>query len=166
MNANCRKHRPLSLGLAFVIALCLNGARALPAGAEKAGAGPDSALAFSPRGGAFTAPVTLQLTSSLPQCILRYTLDGSEPDESSAVYQAPLLLTNSALVRAKAFAPGHPAGHRPGAGPGARGDRLVRHGRVGVVDVPDAVVSRRSADDPGRGAAGPADAVVAEAGRA
>jgi hypothetical protein len=108
MTLDTSKHRRFGLELALAIVLLLNAATVFSARAEKVGAGPDSAVSLSPRGGAFTAPVTLQLTSSLPQCTLRYTLDGSEPDESSAVYQSPLLLTNSTLVRAKAFAPGHP----------------------------------------------------------
>ena len=39
---------------------------------------------------------------------IHYTLDGSEPDESSPAYSAPLLITNTTLVRAKAFAKGEP----------------------------------------------------------
>src|SRR5258705_59041 len=109
MNMSSRIHARFVIEVALIAALGLNTAPTLAANAEKAGA-QDSALTFSPRGGAFAAPVTLQLTSSLPQCTVRYTIDGSEPDENSAVYQAPLRLTNSALVRAKAFAPGHPTG--------------------------------------------------------
>ena len=104
------KQRNVALPLALAVALGLNGAPALAAKGEKAGAAKASALTFSPRGGAFVNPVSLQISSSLPQCTVRYTVDGSEPDENSAIYQAPLLLTNSTLVRAKAYAPGYPTG--------------------------------------------------------
>jgi len=37
--------------------------------------------------------------------VIRYTLDGSEPDENSATYSKPLSVTTSTLIKAKAFAP-------------------------------------------------------------
>ncbi len=37
--------------------------------------------------------------------MIRYTLDGSEPDENSATYSKPLSVTTSTLIKAKAFAP-------------------------------------------------------------
>ena len=58
---------------------------------------------FSKRGGAFTEPVKLELTSA--SGIVRYTLDGSEPTLNSATYAEPITLTGSTLVRAKTFAP-------------------------------------------------------------
>ena len=65
---------------------------------------------FSVTGGVFTNDVTLALSSTSAAATIRYTLDGSEPSLSSPGYSAPLRLTNSAVVRARAFATGHPPG--------------------------------------------------------
>src|SRR6185503_13810933 len=100
----------VTLVLALAVALGLSCAPALAAKGDKTGAAGDSALTFSPRGGAFGKPVSLQISSSLPQSTIHYTVDGSEPDEDSAVYKTPLVLTNSTVVRAMAVAPGHPTG--------------------------------------------------------
>ena len=41
---------------------------------------------------------------------MRYTLDGSEPDETSAVYERPFSISNSTVVKAKVFKTGfHPS---------------------------------------------------------
>ncbi len=69
----------------------------------------EPAVIFSPVGGAFATNVTLQLSAREAAATIRFTLDGSEPDESSPAYSAPLSLTNTALVRAKAFPKGQPA---------------------------------------------------------
>ena len=37
---------------------------------------------------------------------IHYTLDGSEPDESAALYQGPLTITSAALLQAKAYKTG------------------------------------------------------------
>ena len=82
---------------------------------QKAGAADISAPVFSPRGGAYSTNVVLQLsapaagTADRQPVMIRYRLDGLDPDENSAVYSGPILLTNSTLVRAKVFAKGSPA---------------------------------------------------------
>lgn len=58
---------------------------------------------FSKRGGVFTAPVKIEFTSA--SGVVRYTLDGSEPNLNSAIYSEPVTLTGSTLVRARTFAP-------------------------------------------------------------
>jgi len=58
---------------------------------------------FSKRGGVFTEPVKLELTSK--EGVVRYTLDGSEPNANSQAYSEPIALTGSALLKAKNFAP-------------------------------------------------------------
>ena len=57
---------------------------------------------ISPRGGAFLSNVIVTLTSDSKE--IRYTTDGTEPGTNSPLYSAPIVLTNSALVRARAFA--------------------------------------------------------------
>ncbi|MES2706658.1 MAG: CotH kinase family protein [Verrucomicrobiota bacterium] len=49
---------------------------------------------FSAAGGFSGSTVTLTLTQPDPQAVLRYTLDGSEPGETSPVYAGPLTLTS------------------------------------------------------------------------
>jgi alpha-mannosidase len=49
-------------------------------------------------------PVTL--TSPSPGATIRYTLDGSDPTPASPRYEAPLVLTDTATVKARAYAPG------------------------------------------------------------
>ena len=60
------------------------------------------AVTFSERGGLRDeASVTVALSSD-PGAMIRYTLDGSEPTASSALYQQPLTLYESCTVRAAA----------------------------------------------------------------
>ena len=65
---------------------------------------------FSIEGGVFTNDVSLALTSGEASAMIRYTLDGSEPTGTSQVYQPPVLITNSTMVRARVFVPGKPPG--------------------------------------------------------
>lgn len=71
-------------------------------------------IRFSIPGGAYTNDLKLELTSGLSSSeTIRFTLDGSEPTPISKVYTEALLITNTAVVRAKVFAGGAPTG--PGA---------------------------------------------------
>jgi hypothetical protein len=45
------------------------------------------------------------MTSTASTAQIRYTLDGSEPLSNARLYSGPVLLTNSALVQARSFAP-------------------------------------------------------------
>jgi len=63
-----------------------------------------SPLVFSPSGGVYATNVSLKISARASSPAIHYTLDGSEPDESSPAYSAPLLISNTTLVRAKAFA--------------------------------------------------------------
>ena len=58
----------------------------------------------SPHGGVFLSNVVVTLTNAAKE--IRYTLDGTEPGTNSLLYAAPLLLTNSALLQARAYADG------------------------------------------------------------
>lgn len=58
---------------------------------------------FSKRGGVFTDSVKLELASR--EGVVRYTLDGSEPNASSQAYSESIALTGSTLVKAKTFVP-------------------------------------------------------------
>src|SRR5438270_9123351 len=72
--------------------------------------GPDKpaspAPGFSVPSGIHTNDVQVQLTASAAAAVIRYTLDGSEPSETSSAYSQPLRISGSTLVKAKSFAPG------------------------------------------------------------
>ena len=54
----------------------------------------------------FDKPMTITLTSETPKAVIRYTLDGSTPDENSPLYKKPFVIANSTYVKAKAFKEG------------------------------------------------------------
>ena len=63
---------------------------------------------FSEKGRVFSSNQTIKVELSLPEgspegTIIRYTLDGSEPKESSLIYREPFVLASTRLVRAKLF---------------------------------------------------------------
>jgi hypothetical protein len=58
--------------------------------------------AINPPGGTFNLPVTVTLQSSDTNAAIYYTLDGSLPTLSSALYSSPFVLTSNATVFANA----------------------------------------------------------------
>ena len=59
---------------------------------------------FMPRRGVFSAPFQLTITSTEPGSTIRYTLDGSEPSETSGlIYTSPITISSTTTVRAMAF---------------------------------------------------------------
>jgi|GEM_PF-5946853 len=69
---------------------------------------PDQAAApvFSPAPGTFTELVTVTMSSETDGAVIYYTLDGSDPDETSLQYSSPFDLTQTTEVRALAIADG------------------------------------------------------------
>ena len=55
----------------------------------------------------FNAPMQITMTSVAPDVEIHYTLDGSEPTESSPVYKTPVKITSSTIVSARAFKNGY-----------------------------------------------------------
>ena len=55
----------------------------------------------------FSAPLTVTITSP-SNGEIRYTLDGSDPDENSPLYSAPFTLTTTTVVKARVFGKGVP----------------------------------------------------------
>jgi alpha-tubulin suppressor-like RCC1 family protein len=64
-----------------------------------------AAPTLAPAGGTFTEPVVVTL-SGPTAATLRYTLDGSTPAASSAIYREPLLVSATTVVTARAFKSG------------------------------------------------------------
>ncbi|MBI4662430.1 MAG: lamin tail domain-containing protein [Verrucomicrobia bacterium] len=80
-----------------------------PGGANTPGLpGTAGAVRFSRTSATFVSPFQLELepAQGRPGAVVRYTLDRSLPMEFSPVYSAPLQISNSVQVRARAFAPG------------------------------------------------------------
>jgi len=61
---------------------------------------------ISPRGGHYSQPVEVALSAAEPGASIRYTLDGSVPNRSDALYEKPIKLTEPTVLRAKVFKPG------------------------------------------------------------
>src|SRR6185436_11583403 len=57
-------------------------------------------------GGTFTTPFALELWTASTSAVIRFTLDGSAPTESSAAYAGPINISSSVQVRARSFEPG------------------------------------------------------------
>ncbi len=79
------------------------------------GANFSPAVAFSRAGGTFVTAFNLQLTTTATNAVIRYTLDGSAPTEDAAAYSAPIGITSSTQVRARAFVAGLMPGPLQGA---------------------------------------------------
>ena len=57
----------------------------------------------TPNGGTFAGTATVSLSTTTLGAEIRFTTEGSEPDEASEVYQEPFLATSTTTVKAKAF---------------------------------------------------------------
>ncbi len=60
---------------------------------------------FSPEGGNYIASVDVEISTLTSGATIYYTLDGSDPDETSTEYTAPVNLTDTTIVKAIAYAP-------------------------------------------------------------
>jgi alpha-tubulin suppressor-like RCC1 family protein len=64
---------------------------------------------FSPVPGGYLSPITVTISSGTPGAAIFYTLDGTDPTQSSTPYSQPLSLTSATQVRARAYLDGYPA---------------------------------------------------------
>lgn len=104
---------------------------------------PSGEVTLSVASGVKTAPIRVTMTTPAPDAEIRYTLDGSLPTESSALYSSPLALADPARLRARAFEPGKLGG------PGAVGDYSFLDASVlgYLSDVPVVVMDNFGAGD-------------------
>ncbi len=70
----------------------------------------DAEVKFSKPGGFHPGILSLQLTVDEPGATIFYTLDGSSPTLASTEYTQALVISNKAIVRARAFKPGFGGG--------------------------------------------------------
>lgn len=59
-----------------------------------------------PVAGAVTAGSTVALASGTSGAVIRYTLDGSEPNPTSTIYDGPILINDALTIKAQAFKSG------------------------------------------------------------
>jgi hypothetical protein len=59
----------------------------------------------SPGAGSYPGPVEVVLASSAASSTIRYTIDGTDPTETSTVYTAPIAVAETTTVKARVFAP-------------------------------------------------------------
>ena len=62
--------------------------------------------AITPVGGRYQDSVEVTMSCATADAVIRYTLDGSDPTESSAVYAEPLTITEDTTVKARAYKEG------------------------------------------------------------
>jgi len=65
--------------------------------------------AFDPDGGTYTGTQYVMMTCDTPSATIRYTTDGTDPTESSPLYDNELEISSNTTVKAKAFKDGCPA---------------------------------------------------------
>ncbi len=61
---------------------------------------------FSHLGGTFVNPISLEISVESPNATIRYTINRSEPRETSPLYEGPILINQSTVLRVKVFEPG------------------------------------------------------------
>lgn len=60
---------------------------------------------FSPPGGFYSDSVSISLSADSAHMIIRFTLDGSVPSDSSTIFTNPVTLDQTTVVRARVFGP-------------------------------------------------------------
>ena len=71
-------------------------------------AGTVSAPTFSPPAGVYYQPVNVTLSCATPGASIHYTLDGSDPNQSSTPYTAPITINGTTTIKAIAYLTGFP----------------------------------------------------------
>ena len=65
-----------------------------------------NAPVFDPPGGNQSGPINVKITSTTTGATIRYTLDGTDPTESSAVYSSAIPVSSQTTIKAKAWKDG------------------------------------------------------------
>lgn len=67
-------------------------------------------LRFSVPGGVYTNTIAVRIEADSGSAAIRYTLDGTEPTETSRLYSGAVEITRTTLLKARTFATGRPPG--------------------------------------------------------
>ncbi len=59
--------------------------------------------AILPQPDRFSEPIEITMSHNEPDTVIRYALDGTDPDGDSPVYEKPIPITNTTVVKARAF---------------------------------------------------------------
>lgn len=62
--------------------------------------------AFTPPAGTYTSSVSVTLSSTTPESVIYYTLDGTTPTSNSTLYSTPIVLSATTTIKAVAYADG------------------------------------------------------------
>jgi hypothetical protein len=62
-----------------------------------------SDLQFNPEGGIYSSPQSVRIDCDVDGVSIRYTLDGTEPTPTSALYGSPIPISSSVTLRARAY---------------------------------------------------------------
>jgi len=62
-----------------------------------------AAPTFNPPSGSYTSAINVIITSATENAIIRYTLDGSDPNEESEEYSTPIAISTQTILKAKAW---------------------------------------------------------------
>ena len=73
---------------------------------SQAGSGKVAAVTFAPAPSTYSGPVNVTLACGTPGATIRYTTDGTEPTGSSALYGAPITITVTTAIKARAYKTG------------------------------------------------------------
>ncbi|MDY0151990.1 MAG: chitobiase/beta-hexosaminidase C-terminal domain-containing protein [Candidatus Cloacimonas sp.] len=63
---------------------------------------------ISPAGGIFTTPQTVTMACVTAEAQIRYTINGTEPDQASTLYSSPIQVSSSTTLKSRAFLDGKP----------------------------------------------------------
>ncbi|MBD2869294.1 S-layer homology domain-containing protein [Paenibacillus arenilitoris] len=101
-NAWISSKTALSIFLSFLMAFAM-----MPQAMNAEAAGDEAeAPAFSVAPGLYEEPQTVALSTTTPEAVIRYTVDGSEPNASSPVYSEPIWIDSATQIRAYAESEG------------------------------------------------------------
>lgn len=62
---------------------------------------------MDPPGGTYSEPINVTITTTTDGATIRYTLDGSDPDESSTLFSTPIPVSEQTTIKAKAWKEGY-----------------------------------------------------------
>ena len=65
-----------------------------------------AAPTFAPEAGTYSSPQNVTITCTTTDASIHYTLDGSDPDESSALYSSPTVVSATTTIKARAYKSG------------------------------------------------------------